>query len=176
MSKYCTCSVDCSCLLLEQPFFGCIYCNNVLYLLRWSFPPLYLLMFFLHLPTVHTFSTYIYCTFSVDLPTSLFCSCFFCIYLLYILNTVRALLIVPASLFAHVFLNLPTVHTYSTYILCVLCWSFPITLEYSYLFSFFFLFSFCMLTSHIGVVITTRPVALSCVLLLRSLVARSVHA
>ncbi len=31
----------------------------------------------------------------------------------------------PASLFAHVFLNLPTVHSYSTYIMYVLCWLFP---------------------------------------------------
>ena len=41
---------------------------------------------------------------------------------------------------------------------------------------FSFSFLFCMLASHIGVVIMTRLVALSYVLLLQPLVARSVHA
>ncbi len=39
----------------------------------------------------------------------------------------------------------------------------------------FFLF-FCMLASHNGVVITTRLVALTCILLMRPLVTRSIHA
>jgi hypothetical protein len=157
------------------------YSTYILYVLCWSFPPLYLLMFFIstyctYLFYVHTVSALLivpaslfahvfciyllyfvetcshvenyflpqpknwrsrlficscifastYCTYFFYLHTvrSLLCwpSCFillmfFCIYLLYILNTVRALLVIPASLFAHVFLNLPTVHTYSTYIL-----------------------------------------------------------
>ena len=106
------------------------YSTYILYVLCWLFPPLYLLMFFI--------STY-------------------CTYLFYV-HTVSALLIVPASLFAHVFLylptvlcrnvfsfwelfptttkkltflplylfmfflHLPTVHTFSTYILYILCW------------------------------------------------------
>ncbi len=44
-----------------------------------------------------------------------------------------------------------------------------------FLFSFFS-FSFCILASHIGIVIMTRLVALSYVLQLRHLVARSIHA
>ncbi len=72
---------------------------------------------------------------------------FFCFYLLYILNTERALLIIPASLFALVFLNLPTVHTYSTYILYVLCWSFlPLNLL------MFFISTYCTYSFYIHTV------------------------
>ncbi len=134
LHTYCKCSVYCSRLFICSCFLyvSTVLCRNVFSFWelfpattkKLTFPPLYLLMFFLHLPTVHTFSTYIVYVFCW--PSCLFILLmFFCIYLLYILNTVHALLIVPASLFAHVFLNLPTVHTYSTYILYVLCWSFP---------------------------------------------------
>jgi hypothetical protein len=53
---------------------------------------------------------------------------------------------------------------------------FSFLLLFLFSFSFFSFYIFCMLASHNGIVITTRLVALSYLLLLQPLVKRNVHA